>query len=104
MRRGGPLRRRAAMRSAKPRGKGAAWSRSREACETRAGGRCEARCTSECAGRGSQAHHRLMRSQGGADDVSNLLWVCLPCHGYIHAHPAESYNAGWLLRSTGLAS
>lgn len=78
--------------------KSATWHRSRTWCEDRAKGRCEAGASPDCRGRGCQAHHRHMRSQGGSDDVANLLWVCEPCHTYIHGHPAESYEAGWLIR------
>lgn len=51
-----------------------------------------------CVGRADHNHHKRMRSQGGGDELSNLLTVCAPCHRYIHAHPAESYKNGWLLR------
>lgn len=79
------------------------WQKVRRFVQGRSDGRCEARCAPSCAGRGEHAHHQLMRSQGGADDPSNLLWVCRPCHDWIHQHPADSYAAGWLIRSTGAA-
>lgn len=63
---------------------------------SRANGLCEAQITGVCEGRGSHAHHILMRSQGGPDDVGNLLWVCLPCHRRIHAEPEWSYERGFL--------
>jgi hypothetical protein len=66
-----------------------------------AGGLCEARISPVCAGNGSQAHHRLPRGQGGPDLASNGLWVCASCHAFIHAHPAISYERGWLLRRPG---
>ena len=60
-------------------------------------GACEA-VTGVCTGRSHEVHHRLMKSQGGhRTDYRNLLAVCWPCHRWIHAHPAESYDKGWLL-------
>lgn len=53
-----------------------------------------------------EAHHRLMRSQGGPDTMENLVALCGPnpagCHGWVHAHPTESYTIGLLIkRSSG---
>ena len=103
MKRSGPLVRRKPL----PRGtvkaprwkgrKSATWHRSRVWVEGRASGLCEAR-TPDCTGRGAHAHHMRMRSQGGSDGTENLLWVCPPCHAWIHAHPAESYRLGLLVR------
>jgi hypothetical protein len=51
-------------------------------------------------------HHRRMRSHAfpGLHDPGNVIDVCgtgsTGCHGYIHAHPAESYAKGWLVRGT----
>jgi hypothetical protein len=64
----------------------------------RARGRCEAGCASTCTGRAVHAHHRLPRSAGGEHTAGNLLMVCHACHGFIHANPAASYDAGHLLR------
>lgn len=97
-----PLRRRTPMRGARAaftrRGKPKPlWWKIRRDVESRAGGRCEVRADG-CTIRGEHAHHRLMRSQGGPDDAGNLLWVCPSCHHYVHAHPTESYERGWLIR------
>jgi len=43
-------------------------------------------------------HHRLRRSQGGLNDLSNLLHLCRDCHDTVHGYPALSYDRGWLLR------
>jgi hypothetical protein len=43
-------------------------------------------------------HHRLRRSQGGTNDLDNLLYVCSNCHELIHHYPDLSYEQGWLLR------
>jgi len=64
----------------------------------RAASCCEA-TTPVCTYRPEQIHHRRMRSQGGGDEPANLLYVCAACHRFIHDHPAESYERGWLMRS-----
>ncbi len=61
----------------------------------RANDGCEAR-TPVCRGNGSQAHHLTRRSQGGANDVGNLLWVCLWCHEWIHRNPELARGRGLL--------
>lgn len=92
MKSGGPLRRRKGMPRRRLKAK-AVTARDRTI-----EGACEAR-TTECTGTGVHDHHILRRSQGGGDGLDNLLWVCHPCHGYIHGNPTVSYSAGWLLRS-----
>lgn len=91
-----PLTRRTPLRI---RGKrSAAWTRSRTWCFDRAHGRCEANiAAAACTGRAEHAHHRLMRSQGGSDDPSNLLAVCGRCHRHIHNNPGWAYERGFLL-------
>lgn len=46
-------------------------------------------------------HHRKRRSQGGTDEVTNLMIVCHFHHNggthSIHAQPAMSYLRGWLV-------
>jgi hypothetical protein len=44
-------------------------------------------------------HHRKSRRHPDAEQPDNLLRVCLKCHEYIHAHPEESYERGWLIHS-----
>lgn len=75
------------------------WHRSRLWCFDRAQGRCEARVSDDCTGRAEHAHHRLMRSQGGSDDPSNLAALCGACHAFVHLNPAWSYEYGWLLHA-----
>lgn len=67
----------------------------KEAVRRRSGGWCEfPRCT-----RAAVAfHHRLMRSQGGPGTAENCMHLCTSCHTFVHAHPAQSYEEGWLLR------
>lgn len=76
------------------------WRKVRRWVADRSGGWCEARIDGICTSRGEHAHHILMRSQGGRDDLGNLLWVCGACHGHIHANPAASYERGHLRRRT----
>lgn len=51
-------------------------------------------------------HHRRMRSHpfAGLHLPANVIDVCgsgsTGCHGYIHEHPAEAYEKGWLVRGT----
>jgi hypothetical protein len=65
----------------------------------RSGGICE-RCA---AARATNFQHRQARGQGGPWTASNGLDVCgsgtTGCHGYMHAHPAESYERGWSVHS-----
>jgi hypothetical protein len=91
-----PLHRRTPLRSR--RGASASWRRARQATESRAGGRCEVDAPG-CTRRGVHAHHVIMRSHGGPDDPSNLVWVCAHCHDRIHGNPAWAYAAGWLRRA-----
>lgn len=96
-----PLKRTSSLRRTPLRVKGkksAYWHRSRTWTFHRANDRCEAKCCPGCTGRAEHAHHILMRSQGGADDPSNLLAVCWVCHDHIHRNPDESYAAGRLQR------
>lgn len=69
----------------------------------RSNGGCEVRVPGVCLGRAGNFQHRKNRSQGGRWTPSNGLDVCgsgtTGCHGYIHAHPKESYRKGWSVRS-----
>jgi 5-methylcytosine-specific restriction endonuclease McrA len=61
----------------------------------RGDGMCEAQIGSQCRVAGSLAHHVLPRSRGGGHEVDNLVWLCWPCHSYIHDHPGWSVREGW---------
>ena len=63
----------------------------------RSNGWCE--CRPGCRDRAQCLHHRLPRSHGGADSVTNLLALSHRHHEHVHANPAESYRNGTLLRS-----
>lgn len=68
----------------------------RIALADRSSGWCEI-THSGCTGKGTEVHHRLMRSQGGGHEAENLALCCEPCHSFIHANPEWSYERGWLL-------
>jgi hypothetical protein len=65
----------------------------RDKLRERADCRCEI-----CGWPGNNAHHRKNRSQGGEDELSNLLLLCgsgtTGCHGWVTSHPAESKRLG----------
>lgn len=71
----------------------------RDALWQRSGGLCEA-CGQSMRGGDAHVHHRKRRSQGGEHSVTNCLLVHGRCHNGIHAHPAPSYDAGFLVRAT----
>jgi 5-methylcytosine-specific restriction endonuclease McrA len=76
----------------------------REAVWQRSDGLCEAQVPWRCLRYARTLHHKLPRSAGGPHTLDNLIAVCSfdgsrdGCHEYIHAHPAESYDRGWLIR------
>ena len=49
------------------------------------------------------AHHRVLRAQGGKDEVTNLVALCHFCHNLgtrsIHSNPAQSYKEGWMVHN-----
>ncbi|AFZ71605.1 HNH endonuclease [Natronobacterium gregoryi] len=63
------------------RGYGDGWEELRQQTLRRDGYTCT-RCGAD--GRTLQAHHVVPRSQGGPDELENLLTLCRPCHGVIH--------------------
>lgn len=70
----------------------------------RAKGWCQADCCDDCAYLGSDAHELLPRSQGGDPlNPDGCIWVCRPCHDWIHDHPAEAYALGLLKRRSEAA-
>lgn len=52
---------------------------------------------------GGSRHHRQLRSQGGKHTVENIVLMCgsgtTGCHGFVHAHPAEARDMGWIVPS-----
>jgi len=76
------------------------WEKAKKACFERDEGKCR-RCGREA----QDCHHRKLKGMGGTADpvlkygLANLISLCRSCHNWIHAHPAESYEAGWLVHS-----
>lgn len=72
-----------------------------EAVLKRANGYCE-----HCGMPGELTlHHRKLRSQGGKDEVSNLIAVLHNCHlNDIHANPKIAKVRGWIVPSWAMPS
>lgn len=74
----------------------------REKLYERTGGFCE-KCGNRMKRVSMVVHHRQRKSQGGLDDLSNLLGVTATCHNgstdAIHMNPKKSYEMGWLVKS-----
>lgn len=66
----------------------------------RAGHQCEVMADPLCTTRAEEWHHRKLRSQGGEHTVENGLGICPACHRMIHLNPGQSYQRGWLVKST----
>lgn len=43
-----------------------------------------------CHKRGHSIHHLISKSQGGKDNIENLIWLCQPCH--TKAHNNKQFN------------
>jgi 5-methylcytosine-specific restriction protein A len=57
------------------------WPQRRNAVRRRANGRCEGRVRGvRCPNRGAECDHITPHTEGGTDDLSNLQWLCTPCH------------------------
>lgn len=74
-------------------------ARSKPEVRRRSRGRCEFRVRGVCTGKAVHFHHRKLRRHRD-HSPANLGHLCNPCHSYAHAHPTESYEKGWLLKST----
>lgn len=78
----------------------------RELVEARDLYRC-VRCGGVWHWAGFSIHHRRMRSHRfpGLNSPANLILLCGDgtamgsCHAYVHAHPAEAYENGWLVHA-----
>lgn len=63
------------------------------------------RCA-RCGGQASDAHHRILRGNGGSSlpriafGMDNLISLCRECHTWAHEHPADARPDGWMLRRT----
>lgn len=69
----------------------------------RAGGYCET--CGRPASESMALHHRKLKSRGGKDSVSNLIWVHHECHNLgtnsIHLKPMYATYKGWMVSSWG---
>jgi hypothetical protein len=65
----------------------------RAVVKARSEGRCEM-----CGQPGVQMHHRQNRSQGGRWEPSNILHLCVECHGFVTTEPTISQRMGWTVR------
>lgn len=79
----------------------------REVVAIRDGHYC-ARCGRSITNAPASVHHRYLRGLGGSrdprvNDYRNLVRLCgsgtTGCHGHVHAHPAQSREHGWIIRS-----
>ncbi len=59
---------------------------------------CQAK-TPACTGRAAHSHHRKTKARGGSNNPVNLVRVCASCHDFIHAHPKEAAERGFLLHA-----
>jgi hypothetical protein len=102
MKRGGPLRRTAALArmSAKRKAERARRTAVNAAVRDAAGGRCQIGAPG-CAGAGQAAHEVYSRGRypGSHVDDTPKLWACHPCNEYVTSHSAEAEARGWLVPS-----
>jgi hypothetical protein len=76
------------------------WMKAKKLVDARDEGQCL-----RCMGEANDVHHRLVRGMGGTADpavnygLANLISLCRKCHDWIHAHPEESYQSGFLVHS-----
>jgi hypothetical protein len=49
-----------------------------------------------CANRAGEKHHRQRRREGG-HGYWNVISLCGTCHRYVHAHPAQSRELGYII-------
>lgn len=82
--------------------------RTRAAVLRRDGESC-LRCGVHISVRGYSLHHRkgrhVLPGLPEAHCAENLVTLCgsgtTGCHGWVHAHPEESYEQGWMIRRGG---
>lgn len=76
----------------------------RQLVQGRAFGRCERCLKATLCG---HHHHRRPKGIGGSrlpdrHDVANLVWLDAQCHRWVHDHPADSAESGFIVpRSSG---
>lgn len=69
--------------------------------------RCQ-RCGRTLTGFPYSIHHRKGRHCADPDGMANLICLCgtgtTGCHGWVHQHPAESYERGFMVHRNQLAT
>lgn len=51
-----------------------------------------------CGADATEIHHRSGRTRERLNDSTMFMSTCRQCHRYIHEHPQESYEKGWMIR------
>jgi hypothetical protein len=54
------------------------------------------RCARDGSTRDLHVHHRMLRSAGSDERACNRVTLCAACHRWVHGHPAEALEQGWL--------
>lgn len=70
------------------------WEQANTILLARCGWRCE-KCGKPIVN-SVQRHHRVKRTAGG-DRLSNILMLHEGCHQWVHAHPEEAFENGWIV-------
>lgn len=58
-----------------------------------------------CGAEATDVHHRKAKKMGGTknEDIAygyaNLISVCRNCHSWIHGHPTEAVDAGYIVKT-----
>lgn len=86
-------------------GKAVGKSATQRAVRRRSGGECEVRSPWHL-GKATNLSHRRHQGQGGEWSPVNILDSCghgnaTGCHGYIHQHPEEAREKGWIVSAFG---
>jgi hypothetical protein len=100
MKRGSKPKRKApiAQQSAKKRAERPSWEQFRKAVYERAAGICDMCATWIQWGDGYECHHRRLRSQGGRNEMANLLALHkFPCHARAHDNRAWARERGFIV-------
>lgn len=58
---------------------------------------CEARISTNCCSVPVDLHHKKSRGKHLCD-VSTFMSVCRPCHTWIHEHPTEALELGFIIK------
>lgn len=68
----------------------------RSAVQSRAAMSCE-RCAQNLTWIRGEIHHLKNRSQGGGNELTNLVLLCIECHGWVTQHPHAAHEEGYTL-------